>query len=107
MDYKDFLLAKRIVVEPSGFEPEHEISPVLFDFQRDIVSWSLKKGKSAIFAGTGLGKTLMQLEWAAHVSEYSKGNVLILAPLAVAEQTVRNRINIYTISTYIQLGDIL
>lgn len=89
-----FLESKRIVVEPSGFEPEHEMHQLLFDFQKDIVTWALKKGKSAVFAGTGLGKTLIQLEWANHVYENVKGNILILAPLAVAEQTVREGIKL-------------
>jgi DNA modification methylase len=57
---------------------------MLFDFQRDIVGWALKRGRASIFADCGLGKTPMQLEWASHVP----GNVLVLAPLAVSLQTV-------------------
>lgn len=84
MNYDDFLKSKQIVSEAKGMDvPTESISGHLFDFQRDIVVWALKKGRSAIFAGTGLGKTLMQLEWSRHV-----GNVLILAPLAVSQQTV-------------------
>lgn len=63
-----------------------EIKPELFEHQKALVQWALRKGRSAIFADTGLGKTLMQLEWARHVSE--DGPVLILSPLAVAHQTV-------------------
>ncbi len=63
-----------------------EILPELFDHQRALVAWALRKGRCAIFADTGLGKTLMQLEWARHVSK--AGPVLILSPLAVAHQTV-------------------
>ncbi len=85
-DYQRFLDSKRVVVEPSGFEPTG-INPLLFDFQRDIVRWALMKGKAAIFAGTGLGKTIVQLEWAKHVYQHTGGNILILAPLAVAQQT--------------------
>lgn len=59
----------------------------LFPHQRDLVRWSLRKGRAAIFADTGLGKTRMELEWARVVS--NRGRVLILAPLAVAQQTVR------------------
>lgn len=89
-DYKQFLESKRLVVQSAGFSiDDKNINDTLFDFQKDIVKWSLFKGKSAIFAGTGLGKTLMQLEWAKHVCNYASGNVLILAPLAVAQQTVR------------------
>jgi hypothetical protein len=62
---------------------------MLFDFQRDITIWALKKGRSAIFAGCGLGKTLMQLEWGWLVNKYTQGDILILAPLAVASQTVQ------------------
>jgi hypothetical protein len=86
--YELFLESKIRKYEESGFTTD-EINPLLFDFQIDIVTWCLKKGKAAIFAGTGLGKTGMQLEWAKKVCEYTAGNVLILAPLAVSEQTVR------------------
>jgi superfamily II DNA or RNA helicase len=60
----------------------------LFGHQRDLVAWALRRGRAAIFADTGLGKTAMQVEWARHIVA-SGGRVLILAPLAVAEQTVR------------------
>ncbi|MFZ5645796.1 MAG: DNA methyltransferase [Bacillota bacterium] len=90
MDYQEFLENKKIVVTPCGIDvPRDEINPMLFDFQRDIVRWALVKGKAAVFAGTGLGKTGMQLEWANQVHKKTGGDVLILAPLAVAQQTVR------------------
>lgn len=83
--YEEFLRRKEIIVPSAGIDVENiTISDKLFDFQRDIVLWALKKGKAAIFAGTGLGKTLMQLEWARHIG----GTVLILAPLAVSKQTI-------------------
>lgn len=83
--YETFLRHKEITVPFSGIDiNQADISSKLFDFQRDIVLWALKKGKAAIFAGTGLGKTLMQLEWAKHIG----GTVLILAPLAVSKQTI-------------------
>ena len=67
--YEEFLRRKEITVPSAGIDVENiTISDELFDFQRDIVLWALKKGKAAIFAGTGLGKTLMQLEWARHSS---------------------------------------
>lgn len=88
MNYKEFLNSKIQVAVPSGFECE-KINDKLFDFQRDIVKWALKKGKAAIFAGTGLGKTFMQCEWAHRVVEHTGGRVLILAPLAVAAQTIK------------------
>lgn len=90
MDYLEFVKQKQLVAETSGFEIEREsLHPTLFDFQRDIVGWALKRGKAAVFAGTGLGKTLMQTEWAKHVNDHTGGRVLILAPLAVATQTAR------------------
>ena len=64
------------------------LNPKLYRFQRDIVRWALAKGRAAIFADCGLGKTPMQLEWAYRVSKERGGMVLILAPLAVAAQTV-------------------
>ncbi len=88
MDYAAFLKSKDYQVDPAGFEAE-EISPVLYPFQADIVRWALRKGRAAIFAGTGLGKTAMQLEWAKEVCAHAGGDVLIVAPLAVSTQTVR------------------
>jgi superfamily II DNA or RNA helicase len=86
-DYQTFLASKRFHAKPSGFQAK-DINAKLFPFQRDIVAWACQKGKAAIFAGTGLGKTPIQLEWARQVHNESQGNVLILAPLAVAQQTV-------------------
>lgn len=65
-----------------------DLNPKLYRFQRDIVRWALAKGRAAIFADCGLGKTPMQLEWAAQVYKRKGGCVLILAPLAVSSQTV-------------------
>lgn len=87
MKYDDFINAKRVKSEWHGFEPA-AINPQLFDFQRDIVLWACKKGRAAIFADTGLGKTAMQTEWAAQVVKHCTGRVLIVAPLCVAHQTV-------------------
>ena len=83
--YSDFLASKKRIVIPTGIRPKG-LSPELFPYQTDVVEWALNLGRAAIFAGTGLGKTLMQLEWAREVSAH--GKVLILAPLAVAAQTV-------------------
>lgn len=89
-DYKQFIESKRIISEPSGFDIDRDdISRMLFPFQSDIVHWALRRGKAALFADCGLGKTPMQLEWAQQVSNYTGGNVLILAPLAVSKQTQR------------------
>ena len=65
-----------------------DLNPKLYRFQRDIVRWALAKGRAAIFADCGLGKTPMQLEWARQVCVHRGGMVLILAPLAVSAQTV-------------------
>jgi superfamily II DNA or RNA helicase len=84
--YAKFLDSKRIVTRPSGVAVSSSgIHPMLFPFQRDIVRWALRLGKACIFADCGLGKTLMQLEWARHIG----GKCLILTPLAVAAQTAR------------------
>lgn len=84
LQYEEFLETKRIVVPASGIAVDN-VNPALFLFQGDIAKWALKKGKAAIFAGTGLGKTAIQLEVARHIP----GDVLVLAPLAVSQQTVR------------------
>ncbi len=87
-DYQDFLKSKQIQVEPSGFTPE-VLNPSLFEFQRDIDRWSIERGRTAIFADCGLGKTPMQLVWAEAVTRKLNKPVLILAPLAVSKQTER------------------
>ena len=90
MNYEDFLKSKRFVLESSGFDIDKaELNPMLYEFQKDIVRWALKKGKACIFADCGLGKTPMQLSWAHQVCTHAGGMVLILAPLAVADQTKR------------------
>ena len=86
MEYKDFLESKNNRVISIGMDVDkNNIHPMLFDFQKDIVKWAVKKGRSAVFADTGLGKTFIQLEWARLIG----GNGLIFAPLSVARQTIR------------------
>lgn len=87
MEYQDFIKSKHIEIENQGFDVE-KLNSALFPFQNDIVKWALKKGKSAIFADTGLGKSAMQSEFAYQVWKKEQKPVLILAPLAVSEQTV-------------------
>tara|TARA_Y100000310_G_scaffold117187_1_gene115941 strand:- start:5087 stop:7336 length:2250 start_codon:yes stop_codon:yes gene_type:complete len=87
-EYAEFLASKFQRADNVGFEPP-EINPMLFDFQKDIVQRSCRKGRAACFAGTGLGKTPMQLEWAKCVVGHTRKPVLIFAPLAVAQQTKR------------------
>ena len=88
VSYNEFIKNKALTIESSGITINtSEINPKLFDFQKDIVRWALAKGKAAIFADCGLGKTFMQLEWAEQIRKRIGGNVLIIAPLAVSVQT--------------------
>lgn len=90
MEYKEFLETKIKRVSESGFDiDESELNQSLFDFQKYIVKRSLKAGRFAIFADCGLGKTFMQLEWAKQVTNHTNKPVLILCPLAVAGQTIK------------------
>lgn len=88
LQYEQFIENKIAVSIESGFDVNRNtLNKKLFDYQKDIVRWSLKKGRSAIFADCGLGKTLMQLEFAQQIINRLGGKVLILAPLAVTGQT--------------------
>lgn len=88
VDYRCFLATKREATIDAGFAvADADLNQALFDWQRQIVGWALRRGRAAIFADCGLGKTPMQLVWAEHVSRHSGLPVLILAPLAVARQT--------------------
>jgi hypothetical protein len=85
--YAEFVKNKRRVEVATGHQPV-ELNENLFDFQHAIVSWAVRRGRAAIFADTGLGKTLMQLAWADEVASHTGGIVVVLAPLAVSEQTI-------------------
>lgn len=75
---------------PVGIDvPRDRLHEALFDFQRDIVHWALIRGRAAIFADCGLGKGPMALVWAMEIAAHTHGHVLIVAPLAVAQQFVR------------------
>jgi DNA modification methylase len=88
-DYNEFLRGKLLMVEDAGFDaPLGELNGNLLPFQRYKVQSAIKKGRGAIFADCGLGKTLMQLEWGRMVAERTGGKILLLAPLAVAQQTL-------------------
>ena len=113
MEYNKFLETKRKTFLESGFEiDESELNSNLFDFQKFTVKTALSKGRFAIFADCGLGKTLMQLSWAEAVFNKTGKQVLILAPLAVVEQTkeeaVKFGINTYSfiITNYDQLKNV-
>ena len=90
MDYHEFLKKKQYFTPDGGFLIDNKDMPSkLYPFQQDILRWALQKGKAALFADCGLGKTPMQLYWASEVSKYTNLPVLILAPLAVSYQTQR------------------
>jgi len=86
--YDSFIAKKLARMPPSGMSSIPPLHGSLFPHQRDLVAWALRRGRSAVFADTGLGKTLIELEWARHVCDSTAGDVLILCPLAVAAQTV-------------------
>ena len=111
--YQEFLESKKKSFITSGFEVnENELNKNLFDFQRYTVKTALLKGRFALFFDCGLGKTLMQLEWANQVFKYTNKQVLILAPLAVIEQTKDEAIKFgintdcFDITNYDQLKNI-
>lgn len=88
MTYEEFLKQKMIVEDKSGFDiSTSKLNKYLFDWQAEIVKWNLAKGRSAIFADCGLGKTIMQLEWANQVHQKTNKDILIVAPLAVGIQS--------------------
>jgi superfamily II DNA or RNA helicase len=90
MEYDEFIKGKVKKDMTYGFDiDDSDIHPLLFDFQREVVKWTVKKGRCAIFQDCGLGKTIQQLEWARHIHQKTNGKILILTPLAVAQQTVR------------------
>lgn len=86
--YQEFIASKQRKLMDCGFDTDH-VNGKLFPFQADIVRKALKRGKYAIFADCGLGKTFMQLEWAEQVAKHTGDPVLLLCPLAVSAQTIR------------------
>jgi len=82
-DYTDFIASKSYPVPASGIEPR-SLHPSLYPFQSAITEWAIRRGRAAIFADCGLGKTRMQIEWASQMAAHS----LIVAPLCVADQTI-------------------
>lgn len=87
MSYEDFLRRKAAAPISVGIEVAGEIHPAMFPHQRDVTRWALARGRAALFLDTGLGKSICQLAWADHVARHAGGRVLVLAPLAVGEQT--------------------
>jgi len=87
MDYYEFLRHKESLNDKNGFEPNF-MPDYLFDFQKAILQWAIEKGRGAIFADCGLGKSIMELVWAENVIRHTNGNVLLLTPLAVGRQMI-------------------
>jgi len=85
MNYTEFINSKKHLLGEFGFEPNF-IPDMAFDFQKHIITRAVRKGRMAVFADTGLGKTLIQLAIAQNIVNETKGKVLILTPLAVAFQ---------------------
>lgn len=99
MNYSDFLDRKRRVVTNSGIDARTVALPsALYDWQAALVRWALRKGKAAIFADCGLGKTFMQIAWAHALAV----RTLVLAPLCVAEQTVAEAAKLGIVVRYVR-----
>jgi len=104
MNYKDFIHNKLKTFPNAGFDINtHELNKSLFQWQKDVVRWALRKGKCALFLDTGLGKTFCQLEWAYQVHKKTNENIIIFAPLAVSYQTQREGEK-YGIAVHISRG---
>ncbi len=105
MSYSGFLASKAFSAPATGFEAA-DLGDHLAPFQELTTRWALRRGRAAVFADTGLGKTRMQLTWAHQVNRHlvasgaPRSNVLILAPLAVAAQTVKEGVSIGVDVTY-------
>ena len=105
MNYNDFIGEKLSTIPPTGLASVPDLSRYqMFPHQVDLVSWAIKRGRAAIFADTGLGKSRMQVAWADCVREAAGGFVLILAPLAVAQQTVQEGASISVNVTQVRDG---
>lgn len=88
-EYKAFLQRKAVTDPMTGLSELPELPDCLFPHQRDIVAWALRRGRAALFAGTGLGKSLMELAWADAIIKSKGGMILLMAPLAVSNQMLR------------------
>jgi len=91
MNYDEFIEQKSRKAMAYGFEP-YEITAPLFDWQKHVASWAVRKGRAALFEECGLGKTLQQLEWASQIARYTGKPVIVLTPLSVANQTQREAV---------------
>lgn len=99
MDYAGFLARKQAIMPAYGHDiTADDVHPRLHDWQREIAAWAVRTGRAAIWADTGLGKTLMQVEWARLSGE----TALIVAPLAVCTQTVREAATVGVEAAYVR-----
>lgn len=89
MNYADFLEKKTRIDRPHGIEKDYALNPALFEWQAPLVRWALRRGRGCLFESPGLGKTLQSLDWARVIHEHTNKDILIAAPLAVAQQTVQ------------------
>lgn len=90
MTYQEFLSSKRIHDEGTGFEvPDADLPAGLYEFQRHVTQWALRRGRAAVFSDCGTGKSFIEAAWADAVARHQDGAVLVLAPLAVGRQWVR------------------
>lgn len=89
MEYQSFLQSKTILDRPSGIEKPVKLNPKLFQYQREVVAWALRRGRALLGEAPGLGKSLQGMEWGRHVVEFTNKPVLIVAPLAVSQQFIR------------------
>lgn len=90
--YEDFLARKAIMDPMTGIAEPRDLPQCMFPFQRDITTWALKRGRAAIFEGTGLGKSLQELAYASAVARETKREVIHFAPLAVTAQMHREAV---------------
>lgn len=102
MNYDVFLQSKHATAPASGFDPVMPLSDILRGDQSAITRWALRRGRAAVFADTGLGKTFIEVEWANHVAFHMGSRVLILAPLAVAHQTISEAARLNVDIAYVQ-----
>lgn len=90
MNYESFLKSKTLRHRACGLDiPVDDLNPMLFEWQKVLVRWALYKGRAALFEECGTGKSAQQLEWAQHIIRRTNKNVLVLTPLAVAQQTIK------------------
>lgn len=88
MDYDEFIRGKRLIDRPCGFEPG-ELNPKLMDWQTCVTAWALRRGRAALFCDCGMGKTFMQLVWAAAIAEHTSNPVVLHCPVGVRQQTTK------------------